>query len=49
MGFVYRELCAAIMPHIGLSHTLAHWPEIARGLAESPRERSRQKTTEFLS
>jgi hypothetical protein len=42
MGFVYRELCTAIMPHIGLSHTLTHWPEIARGLAESRRRRKRQ-------
>jgi hypothetical protein len=48
MGFVYRELCTAIMPPIGLSHSLAHWPEIARGLAESPRKRSRQKMTKVL-
>ena len=49
MGFLYRELCTAILPDLGLSHVLAHWPEIAHGLAESPRKRTRQKMTGILS
>jgi hypothetical protein len=49
MGFVYRELCAAVVPHLGLFHVLTHWPDIARGLAESPRRRSRQKAADILS
>jgi len=49
MCFIYRELCAAIVPHVGLSHALTHWPEIAHGLAESPRKRKRQTTNDILS
>jgi hypothetical protein len=49
MCFIYRELCAAIVPHVGLSHVLTHWPDIARGLAESPRKRKRQSTNGILS
>ena len=49
MCFVYRELCAAIVPDVGLSYVLTHWPEIARGLAESPRKRFRQVAAAFLS
>ena len=49
MCFVYRELCAAIVPHVGLSHVLTHWPDIARGLAESPRKRDRQEAVAILS
>lgn len=49
MCFVYRELCAAIVPHVGLSYVLTHWSEIARGLAESPRRRRRQEATATLS
>ena len=33
--FTYRELCSAIVPHMGLSHVLTHWPEIGCGLAKS--------------
>ena len=49
MCFIYRELCAAIVPHVGLSHVLTRWPEIARGLAESPRKRGRQEAAAILS
>ena len=49
MRFVYRELCAAIVPHVGLSYVLTHWPDIAHGLAESPRKRGRQEAAAILS
>ncbi len=49
MGFLYRELCTAILPDLGLSHVLTHWPEIAQGLAASPRKRTRQRMTDILS
>jgi hypothetical protein len=49
MAFVYRELCSAIVPNVGLSHTLTHWFEIARGLAETPRQRKRQVAKAMLS
>ena len=49
MCFVYRELCAAIVPHVGLSYVLTHWHEISRGLAEPPRKRGLQEATAILS
>ena len=49
MCFVYRELCAAIVPHVGLSYVLTHWADIAHGLAESPRRRVRQEAAGVLS
>jgi hypothetical protein len=36
-----RELCTAILPAQGLGSTLQRWPEIAKGLAESKRQRKR--------
>ena len=36
-------------PSIGLSRVLTHWPEIARGQAESPRKRHRQEVASVLS
>ena len=48
MCFVYRELCVAIVPHVALSYMLTHWPDIARGLAESPRKRRRQEAVAIL-
>ena len=44
MCFVYRELGVAIV-----SYVLTHWPDIARGLAESPRRRNRQEAADVLS
>ena len=48
MCFVYRELCAAIVPHVGLSYVLTHWADITRGLAEPPRKRGGREATAIL-
>jgi hypothetical protein len=42
MCFLYRELCSAISPRLGLAQSLERWPQVARGLAETPRKRRRQ-------
>ena len=39
--FMYREICAAILPVQGLAKTMDKWNEIARGLSESKRKRGR--------
>ena len=40
--YMLREVRAAILPTEGVGSTLERWPEIARGLAESQRQRGRQ-------
>lgn len=39
--YMFREVCAAILPANGLAETLSDWPEIAKRLAESKRRRKR--------
>ena len=41
MDYMFREVCAAILPANGLAKTLSDWPEIAMRLAESKRRRKR--------
>jgi hypothetical protein len=38
---MYREVCAAILPKQNLATTLRDWYQIAKGLAESKRKRSK--------
>ncbi len=38
---MYREVCATILPRRRLATTLGAWAQIARGLAESKRNRTR--------
>jgi hypothetical protein len=39
---MFRELCGAILPRLGLSATLRAWNQISERLAEAPRKRMRQ-------
>ena len=41
MEYMFREVCAAILPANGLVNTLSNWPKIAKRLAESKRKRKR--------
>jgi hypothetical protein len=41
MDYMFREICAAILPANGLVNTLGNWPKIAMKLAESKRKRKR--------
>ncbi len=41
--FMYREVCATVLPSHGIAHTLRHWKDIAKALAEPPRNRGRHK------
>ena len=41
MEYMFREICAAILPANGLATTLSNWPKIAKRLAESKRSRKR--------
>lgn len=41
MEYMFREVCAAILPANGLARTLSNWPKIAKRLAESKRSRKR--------
>ena len=41
MEYMFREVCAAILPANGLVNTLGDWPKIAMQLAESKRKRMR--------
>lgn len=39
---MFDQVRQAILPPVGLCHTLAHWPQIAEALADTPRRRTRQ-------
>lgn len=41
MEYMFREVCAAILPANGIAKTLVDWPNIAKQLAESKRKRKR--------
>jgi hypothetical protein len=41
--FGFHEIQRAIEPHGGLKQMLETWPEIIKGLAESPRKRKTQE------
>ena len=41
-AFIYRQLQGAILPRYGLAQSLRNWHDIARGLADTPRRRTRQ-------
>ena len=41
MEYMFREVCAAILPANGLVNTLSNWPKIAKRLAESKRKQKR--------
>jgi hypothetical protein len=41
MEYMFREVCAAILPANGIANTLADWPNIAKQIAESKRKRKR--------
>ncbi len=40
--FVYRELCHAILPAMGLRETFRRWSAITKALADTKRKRKRQ-------
>ncbi len=42
IDYMFRELCAVILPTTGLAKTLGNWSIIAKALAESKRKRKRQ-------
>lgn len=46
---MFRELCGAVLPALGLDHTYRCWPEITRRLAASKRRRTRQSLPRILS
>jgi len=39
---VFHELCASVIPRVGLDRMMATWPAIVQGLAQSPRRRATQ-------
>lgn len=41
MEYMFREVCAAILPANGIAKTIADWTNIAQQLAESKRKRKR--------